>query len=261
LIDRKDKLPAEEFQRRWAETLGNGTMPTAHSKILELFEANVPDERIHSALSPQGQAIWEQLCVLRQSLGTLFAGLSVRVDLSIARGFAYYTGVVFEIFDAHPQKENRRALFGGGRYDNLLAAFGAEPLSGVGFGVSDVALLNFCDTHGVSLDQPNRIDAAVVRFSADDRLAALELAARLRSQGIRCTSPLTEQKFGKQIQAAERMGAKAIAFRGSDEMKSNTFCLKWLATGDQEIFSMDQAGLASCAERLRPPEHTGRTVP
>ena len=66
-------------------------------------------------------------------------------DPKIARGFDYYTGVVFEVFDTNP--ENRRALFGGGRYDNLLEMFGVEPLPTVGFGMGDVTIRDFLETH------------------------------------------------------------------------------------------------------------------
>jgi histidyl-tRNA synthetase len=200
-------------------------------------------------LSPPGLTVWKELAALRDGLRQLHPGIQVDVDLSIARGFDYYTGIVFEIFDTHP--ENRRALFGGGRYDNLTSAFGTDPLPGVGFGVSDVALLNFCETRGIKLAEAATVDVAVVRFSSADRLAAFELAAAFRSLDLICTAPLTEQKFGKQIQAAERMGARAIAFRGEAEMAQNTFCIKWLGTGEQVTFEMTPVGLQQFSTRLK----------
>ncbi|HEY4523050.1 MAG TPA: ATP phosphoribosyltransferase regulatory subunit, partial [Candidatus Paceibacterota bacterium] len=62
-------------------------------------------------------------------------------DIGIVRGFAYYTGMVFEVFDTDPS--NSRSLFGGGRYDNLTKLFDTEPLPGVGFGMGDVTLRDF----------------------------------------------------------------------------------------------------------------------
>ncbi len=70
-------------------------------------------------------------------------------DANIARGFDYYTGMVFEVFDTHP--ENRRSLFGGGRYDNLLELFGVEPVPTVGFGMGDVTIHDFLETHKLPL--------------------------------------------------------------------------------------------------------------
>ncbi len=70
-------------------------------------------------------------------------------DSSLARGQAYYTGMVFEIFDTN--KENARSIAGGGRYDNLLEMFGIEPVPTVGFGMGDITLRDFLETHGLPL--------------------------------------------------------------------------------------------------------------
>ena len=72
---------------------------------------------------------------------------NVVIDTKIARGFDYYTGMVFEVFDAH--KDNNRSLFGGGRYDNLLEIFGVEPVPAVGFGMGDVTIRDFLETHNL----------------------------------------------------------------------------------------------------------------
>lgn len=74
---------------------------------------------------------------------------NVKFEPTLARGFDYYTGMVFEVFDTNP--ENRRALFGGGRYDNLLEIFGVEPVPTVGFGMGDVTIQDFLVTHNLSL--------------------------------------------------------------------------------------------------------------
>lgn len=72
-------------------------------------------------------------------------------DANIVRGFDYYTGMVFEVFDTHA--DNRRSFFGGGRYDNLLEMFGAEPVPTVGFGMGDVTMRDFLETHGLPLSR------------------------------------------------------------------------------------------------------------
>lgn len=78
---------------------------------------------------------------------------NVRFDKTLARGFDYYTGMVFEVFDTNP--ENKRALFGGGRYDNLLEIFGVEPVPTVGFGMGDVTIRDFLVTHNLPLKKIN----------------------------------------------------------------------------------------------------------
>lgn len=72
---------------------------------------------------------------------------NIEFDSSIVRGFDYYTGMVFEVFDTHA--DNRRSLFGGGRYDNLLEMFGVDPVPTVGFGMGDVTIRDFLETHGL----------------------------------------------------------------------------------------------------------------
>lgn len=75
--------------------------------------------------------------------------LNVIFDASIVRGFDYYTGMVFEVFDTSP--ENNRSLFGGGRYDNLLELFGVDPVPTVGFGMGDVTIRDFLETHNLPM--------------------------------------------------------------------------------------------------------------
>ncbi|MDP3996318.1 MAG: ATP phosphoribosyltransferase regulatory subunit [bacterium] len=75
--------------------------------------------------------------------------LNTEFDPNIARGFDYYTGMVFEVFDTHP--DNNRSLFGGGRYDNLLEIFGEEPVPAVGFGMGDITIRDFLETHKLPL--------------------------------------------------------------------------------------------------------------
>ena len=74
---------------------------------------------------------------------------NINFDKSIVRGFDYYTGMVFEVFDTHA--DNRRSLFGGGRYDNLFEMFGVEPIPTVGFGMGDITIRDFLETHDLPL--------------------------------------------------------------------------------------------------------------
>lgn len=231
LLDKKDKLSAEAFR----EEAGKLWLSQNDIAALEQFTTQPL-----SALRPLLADKTEHLDALEQRLACLHKLIPaecVRFDASIMRGFDYYTGLVFEIYDTHP--ENRRALFGGGRYDNLVGAFGVDPLPGIGYGVSDVSLLNFLEVHGLSPSLRRNTQVAVIRFSENDRLAALELSQLLRRAGLNVETTLSATKFGKQIQWAERTGARAVVFRGEDELKNGTFACKWLETGVQESFPLD----------------------
>ncbi len=116
LLDRKEKMSDEEFQVEWSK-LSDTPYKDA--------EPNEEIKQIIDALSEKG--------------------IKVKFSSSLTRGFDYYTGMVFEVFDTNP--ENKRSLFGGGRYDNLLEMFGVEPLPTVGFGMGDVTMRDFLETH------------------------------------------------------------------------------------------------------------------
>jgi histidyl-tRNA synthetase len=119
LIDKREKISKEEFETE---------LKAMNVPLDILNENNVPNDISHV------------LTTLNQK------GISnAKFDPSIMRGFDYYTGIVFEVFDTNP--ENSRSLFGGGRYDNLLEMFGVEPLPTVGFGMGDVTMRDFLETH------------------------------------------------------------------------------------------------------------------
>jgi histidyl-tRNA synthetase len=122
LLDKRAKISEVEFEKKLKSLGGNS------SELL--IEQN---DRIKELISKLGE----------KGIG------NVKFDSSIVRGFDYYTGIVFEVFDTNP--ENRRSLFGGGRYDNLLEIFGVEPVPTVGFGMGDVTIRDFLETHNLPL--------------------------------------------------------------------------------------------------------------
>ncbi|TSC67628.1 MAG: histidyl-tRNA synthetase [Parcubacteria group bacterium Gr01-1014_72] len=126
LLDRKDKMETVEFEKKWEEL--SGEKPN-----LDVQQTN-------------------EIKTLIKTLAE--GGISNTVfSPTLTRGFDYYTGIVFEVFDTNP--ENRRSLFGGGRYDNLLEMFGAEAVPTVGFGMGDVTMRDFLETHKLPLSQPS----------------------------------------------------------------------------------------------------------
>lgn len=120
LLDRKDKMEQVEFEAEW----------------------NKLSDKPYREVGPN-----DEITEIVKALDT--KGIKTVFSSSLTRGFDYYTGMVFEVFDTNP--ENRRALFGGGRYDNLLEMFGVEPLPTVGFGMGDVTIRDFLETHNLPL--------------------------------------------------------------------------------------------------------------
>lgn len=165
---------------------------------------------------------------------------NVIFDKSLARGFDYYTGTVFEIFDKSP--ENRRSLMGGGRYDNLTQLFSDEAIGGVGFGIGDVSMRDFLETHDL-LPKDIHTTAPVLTLIPTDstvNLEALKTANICRQKGITTAVNFSDRKFGKKITDANERGVKFILPIGSQEIESQIFNLKNLSASSEKTGTLDQ---------------------
>jgi histidyl-tRNA synthetase len=159
-------------------------------------------------------------------------------DPSIVRGLDYYTGVVFEIFDKHP--DNRRALCGGGAYANLLQIFNEDQLSGVGFGLGDVTLRDFLEVHNLLPNFDNPVNDILITFQEDNGLeVSLKLAKRLRKENLNIVTSLEAIKFKKVFPTAEKKGVKFVTLMGTDEIAQNKIQLKNLATKEQHTLDLN----------------------
>jgi len=146
----------------------------------------------------------------------------VQIDVGIVRGLAYYTGIVFELFD---RAGKFRAIAGGGRYDNLIAQLsdGAVSLPALGFAMGDVVLSELIneiprarEAMQKAVASDRKIDIYVVIAKEERRADALAQIQQLRDRGYRVDYPMTPTKVARQFQAAEEAGA-ALALLYGDE--------------------------------------------
>jgi histidyl-tRNA synthetase len=136
----------------------------------------------------------------------------IRLDLTIVRGLAYYTGMVFEVFDA---KGELRAVCGGGRYDDLLRALGDVDLPAAGFGWGDVVLAELLRARGLLPSAPSAPDLWVAAGDDVDAALVRSTVGALRRAGKRVEYALRPQQLGKQLKAAVSAGAScALILRG-----------------------------------------------
>lgn len=160
-------------------------------------------------------------------------------DPTIVRGLDYYTGLVFEVFDQHP--DNRRAIAGGGAYANLLQIFNEKPLPGIGFGMGDVTLKDFLETHKLLPDfKESECDLFLCYFDDESFQYAFNLANNLRERGVRVELNLGKIKFNKVFKVAESKGHNFVGLIGQDEVKAKTFNAKSMATKDQKTINIDK---------------------
>jgi len=153
-------------------------------------------------------------------------------DPTLTRGFDYYTGVVFEIFDTNPA--NPRSIFGGGRFDKLVSLFGGDAIPAVGFGMGDVTLADFLETHGLMPRDDGRAPQLYLGTpSPSDIPAAQAFADTLHKEGGRVFVNLTDKSLGDQIKDAVKRDIPLFIAYGKDEVANQTVRMKILATGEE----------------------------
>ena len=221
LIDRKDKMSAEDFQKQTGEILGGKA-----EKFAALWNSK-PESWPAEIKASEGWIEREQLCSTLAGRGIT----NVIADQDLVRGFDYYTGNIFEVFDTDPK--NRRALFGGGRYDNLTALFGGDAVPAVGFGMGDVTIRDFLETHGLMAEYRSPTDLCLCVASPEAQEAAEGLAGRLRANGLNVAVSIGGKKVGDQIKAADKQKIPFIAVIGDDEIASKKYKIKNLKTGEE----------------------------
>jgi histidyl-tRNA synthetase len=143
----------------------------------------------------------------------------------IVRGLQYYTGTVVEAYDIG-SKDNPRALFGGGRYDDLLTIFGEEKLPAFGIGWGDVTTLDYLTTYNLIPEISTKTKVFVTLIDKDLYSETAELAGYLRSIGINTQMQLTETKLSNQLKYASKKNIPWVVIQGEDEISKGCIQLK-----------------------------------
>ncbi len=226
VIDRKNKVPREVYER---DLTALGLQPEQIARIDALYGMTVEEA---TALCPDSVGSAE-LINLFSTLKKAGLDRYCVFDFGIIRGLDYYTGTVFEVFDNAP--ENNRAMFGGGRYDNLVGLFVKNAkVSGVGYGMGDVTLENFLVTHNLVPDlSADNAKVLVTWFDDVPYEAYLALVADLHRAGIPSTLYLGAKKYGKQLEYAIKGGFTHTLTMGGNEYARHTVHLKNLATREE----------------------------
>lgn len=159
-------------------------------------------------------------------------------DITLMRGFDYYTGIVFEVFDNHPA--NNRSMFGGGRYDGLVGLFGVEPVATVGFGMGDVTLQHFLEDHSLLPKLRPETDLYLILIGEGMLAKAQPIITELREMGVNVAVDISERKPDKQLKAAIKKGVHYAMFLGETELKEEQFKVRDLKTGVEERHSLSR---------------------
>src|SRR5947207_3545581 len=231
-----DKLADEPglTERRLQQALGDSPERRASGHaFLSLLRKEDPATVERLLAAPAA----EQLRDCRARLEAMGLGDFVQVDFRIVRGLAYYTGIVFELFDA---QRSLRAICGGGRYDTLLQEIAGVDLPCVGFGMGDVVLGELLKERGKDAAAPSRLDAFLVAAGAEDVVPVLKLAHELRDRGVAVEYALRDAPIRKQLELAVARGAPRAVIVGPDERKAKVAVVRDLKSGRQRKVALSQ---------------------
>ncbi|MBQ7292111.1 MAG: histidine--tRNA ligase [Clostridia bacterium] len=234
-----------EGSRKVSKIVDRKNKVTREAYVKDMNELGITDEQIAKIDSLYTMDVFEATALCPDSVGSgelvsLFDALKATgllkycvFDFGIIRGLDYYTGTVFEVFDEDP--ENNRAMFGGGRYDNLVGLFAKNAkVSGVGYGMGDVTLENFLVSHKLVPDlygEDYRV--LVTRFDDVPYENYIALVDELRALGVTSTVYIGTKKFGKQIDFAVKDNYTHVAIMGGDELAGGKVKIKNLKTREE----------------------------
>jgi histidyl-tRNA synthetase len=211
LLDKKDKITEAEFSKEYEKITDK-----EYKDI-----SDIDDKKVKKELGYINEII--DVCNK--------AGINnIEFDQNIVRGFDYYTGIVFEVFDNNP--ENNRALFGGGRYENLIDLFESVKddvnISGIGFGIGDVPMMNFLESRNLLPEFVSSADILVGIISDDQKVIdyADGVANELREKGKNVSVNYDNKKVGDIMKIAEKNGIKSVVIIGEKECEEMGYEIK-----------------------------------
>ena len=228
LIDRRGKMVPSEWDANALDLGMNSRQLVVMKDLLnnpELWKKSETLLRVFSALEAMGVDEY------------------VRFDPNTIRGLLYYTGTVFEAYALN--SDLKRALLGGGRYDNLMSQVGGEPLPAVGFAMGDLAIGLLLESLGLVPKEISKTPAEVLVtvFDTERQKDSLVISAELRKAGINVICSTEPSKLPKQFKYADRIGASVVVLIGPDEAANNQVTIKDLANTTQQTIDRSQVAL------------------
>lgn len=220
LIDKKNKISPEDFEKEFSSL--------TDKKLLNL---NNPDDLALVKDFPESNEAFQYIVDVMDLCAEANI-TNVTFDAEVVRGLDYYTGLVFEVYDTNP--DNNRALFGGGRYDNLVDLFeGANDessISGIGFGIGDVPMINFLESRNLIPTYKASTTTLVCVLDEEDSVLtyADEVAEQLRTENKNVAVNYTPRKYPDAIKLAEKLGIQNVIVIGEDEAREKKFEVKSL---------------------------------
>ena len=225
LTDKKNKISSEEFLQEYTNICTSAGIQSIQPLIDTTNPQDIEKLKQIPRIKTHLESIANVLTLAKQ------AGITnIIFDQNTVRGLDYYTGIVFEVFDTDPK--NNRALFGGGRYDNLVDVFEGpqdeQTISGIGFGIGDVPMINFLESRGLipAYIPKTNILVAVLDDTEDAVVYASTISQELRAEGKNIAVQYASKKTGDILTYAKKLGISQVILIGEKEVTSKTYTIK-----------------------------------
>ena len=235
VLDKRAKLSDEAFKEMLTERIGDGEML---DNIVKIMSAQSLEQLAGVVkLDQQAQNAINELGELFDMLDAMGIGQYCTFDISIVRGLAYYTGVVFEV---HDKQGELRAVCGGGRYDNLLKDFGGPAISATGMGMGDCVLEILLESKGLLKDalKAPQVDYYVAVLDDGLMKSAVEIVSKIRTAGKSAEFSYKAGKLGKLMKQASNLNAQNCIILGQEFVDSQEIAVKNMITSDQQSYKI-----------------------
>lgn len=229
LIDKKNKMPVDIFDGEAEKIVG---------KPFSFLSLDNNDSEYQEAMAfPEIREAKDELDQVIAELNS--KGIkNVKYDAELIRGFDYYTGTIFEVFDTNPQ--NNRALFGGGRYDDLLSLFSNDKVPAIGFGMGDVTIADFLEVRNMIPAYKSSTNLYICLADDEAYDFASDLSDKLRTEGVNVSSSFESKKsIGDQIKMADKQNIPYITVIGKNEKDSGIIKIKNLTNGEEKELNIN----------------------
>ncbi|MFX1532366.1 MAG: histidine--tRNA ligase, partial [Promethearchaeota archaeon] len=242
ILDKSDKMEAEEFEKFIIETFQNEVIIQS---ILKLKDAQSVDELLKrfDVIPDEFFESNGYLELIKFEKLLLETGISdyCKFSSSTVRGLDYYTGIIYEVYDTGT--ENKRSIFGGGRYDDLLSIFSDEKITGTGFGMGVYTLYLFLNTYNLIPEDIKEKDSSdtiyIASLNEDVSIYALDLARIIRQEDFPCIIDYRFKNLKNQLKRASELGVIISLIVGPDEMEKNRVTVKNMISEEQKTILVE----------------------
>lgn len=228
LLDKKEKMSDSAFKDALITLVGE---ESANDLLENLYYGEgLLSEMIQTE---SGKRLSKIIEMLRES------GVSNLVFTpTLVRGFDYYTGTVFEVFDTN--KENPRALFGGGRYDDLIGNFVSQKVPAIGFGMGDVTIKDFMEARKILPEIKSTTDLYICVVPETEISQVYKTAEYFRSKNISVAVDISGKKLSDQLKSLDKRNIPFVLTIGPEELKNQKFTIRDTKTRSEKSGSLEE---------------------